>query len=679
MVYPAANRGGGRREGFGAGRMGRGAGRTGGRTNVWQRSQRGRGPGGSSSSHEAGGEEQHQGQFERGTTDHATPIFSSESGKRAEENANWERAAEKNSGQFQGGFDDKWAHREEMVNNQQKHNDENSAKVKDMGVDQEKPEGKIPSKTGCSFCGLKNHSTEECKKKNACELCGLNSHGAFECRREPLWNFGPELCAAQVPDQSFFFIEEQIDHRALKEKSSTAIITVTNGEINARQIEQEFRNILSPDLWRWNAKQVADNKFTMRFPNAKMVQEYSNFKLGMKHVDAQIMIEPWSSSLGAKGVLQQAWFKVKGIPPDQRGTRTIAKVAGLVGKAISIDESTRYKPEYVRIKIACRDIYEVPDSAESTLGMFLYDFYFELEEFDQFGKKPVKIQVPTEKEEPSPKKMKTGASEFDISNRQQVHGNFDKDGEPSSKCNTGGSEKQQKASYCQSAPSKISFAKCQLESVPHVDFGINDMEEGEVIPAATYEPSKDLSDNEDSSTSDDFANQVHQAFSGKDVDNTAVWQFSCATFVQKGNAEHQSFKDNNTGKSSVRITEINDGEATEVVVNNPRKENPGSLEACDMNLKELINPYESIKAQRVERRYSERVQKKLVTEKKDLKIINSRKRSSEGLFKDELQGRLLEGVQVLLSCAHKVMAKDKKTSARLMLKSPDDQEQDPED
>lgn len=106
------------------------------------------------------------------------------------------------------------------------------------------------TKPGCSFCGLRNHSTEECRKKNACELCGLNNHNALECRREPLWNAGPELCAAQVPDQSFFFIEEQIDHKASKEKASTAIITVTNGEITSRQIEVEFRNILGPEYWR---------------------------------------------------------------------------------------------------------------------------------------------------------------------------------------------------------------------------------------------------------------------------------------------------------------------------------------------------------------------------------------------------------------------------------------------
>lgn len=83
-----------------------------------------------------------------------------------------------------------------------------------------------------------------------------------------------------------------------------------------RQIEMEFKNVLSTKYWRWTAKQVAGNKFTMRFPNAKMVQDYSNFNWGTKKRDVQMMIEPWSSSLGAKGVLQQAWFRVKGIPVD---------------------------------------------------------------------------------------------------------------------------------------------------------------------------------------------------------------------------------------------------------------------------------------------------------------------------------------------------------------------------
>ena len=76
----------------------------------------------------------------------------------------------------------------------------------------------------------------------------------------------------------------------------------------------------------------------------------------MKEGDELMVIEPWKSSMGAKGQLQQAWFKVSGIPIDQRGLRTIAKIGGLVGKTISIDEQTRFRHNYVRVKIACRDI-----------------------------------------------------------------------------------------------------------------------------------------------------------------------------------------------------------------------------------------------------------------------------------------------------------------------------------
>lgn len=60
--------------------------------------------------------------------------------------------------------------------------------------------------------------------------------------------------------------------------------------------------------------------------------------------------------MGAKGVLEQAWFRVKDILVDQRSIRTIAKVRGLVGKVMEIDEKTRFKAEFVRVKIACRDV-----------------------------------------------------------------------------------------------------------------------------------------------------------------------------------------------------------------------------------------------------------------------------------------------------------------------------------
>jgi hypothetical protein len=82
-----------------------------------------------------------------------------------------------------------------------------------------------------------------------------------------------------------------------------------------------------------------------------------------------------------------------------------AKVGGLVGKVLEIDEKTRFKHDYVRAQIACRDITKVPRTTESTLGIHLHDFHFE-REVDVEG--PVKVLSSgikiTDKDQPPPPK-----------------------------------------------------------------------------------------------------------------------------------------------------------------------------------------------------------------------------------------------------------------------------------
>lgn len=112
-----------------------------------------------------------------------------------------------------------------------------------------------------------------------------------------------------------------------------------DGAATPKEIEMEFTNIIGSDLWRWHARAIADDKYVMRFPNVKLLKDWSYFKtLTMRMVEAQIKIEPWTPNVGTKGELQQAWFRVNGIPNDQRSIRTVAKVGGLVGKVMEIDE-----------------------------------------------------------------------------------------------------------------------------------------------------------------------------------------------------------------------------------------------------------------------------------------------------------------------------------------------------
>ena len=152
------------------------------------------------------------------------------------------------------------------------------------------------------MCGLKNHSTADCRSKLFCELCGFANHVTLDCKREPLWNNGPEFCAIQVPKQSFFYIEENLDNKNAKERT-TALINVVRGELSVKMIENEFKRLVSSTHWKWVAKRLADNKYTMKFPTTKMILDYNNFTLGIKGVDAQFTIEPWTSYMGAKGQL----------------------------------------------------------------------------------------------------------------------------------------------------------------------------------------------------------------------------------------------------------------------------------------------------------------------------------------------------------------------------------------
>jgi hypothetical protein len=106
-------------------------------------------------------------------------------------------------------------------------------------------------------------------------------------------------------------------------------------------------------------------------------------------------------------MLQEAWFKVRNIPTDQRSIRTIAKIGGLVGKVMEIDNTIRFSHDYVRMRIARMDVTKVPRTATSTLGMFIHEFIYEREVLVEEGEKTLKSGIKVgDKQQPSPKKSK---------------------------------------------------------------------------------------------------------------------------------------------------------------------------------------------------------------------------------------------------------------------------------
>jgi hypothetical protein len=157
------------------------------------------------------------------------------------------------------------------------------------------------------------------------------------------------------------------------------VVKVVKGVVTSKQVEDEFTRIFLSG-WRWTARKVADNTFTVRFPNRQLIGEWSCFNpISMRSVKAKLHIAAWNGSMGAKGELQMGWFRVRGVPYDKRSKATMSYVASLVGATVEVDKSTLGRTDYVRVKIAFRDISKVAERAEGVIIPFLYDFLYERE------------------------------------------------------------------------------------------------------------------------------------------------------------------------------------------------------------------------------------------------------------------------------------------------------------
>ena len=116
---------------------------------------------------------------------------------------------------------------------------------------------------------------------------------------------------------------------------------------------------------------------------------------------------------------------------------------------LEIDEKTRFRHDYVRARIACRDITKVPRTAESSLGLAVHDFHFEREVEVEGPEKTLKsgIKITEGGYPPPPKKFKAAET------------NNKESGQTSGKTITLGKgtaeEKRQSNNVTMSAPSKI--------------------------------------------------------------------------------------------------------------------------------------------------------------------------------------------------------------------------------
>jgi hypothetical protein len=121
-----------------------------------------------------------------------------------------------------------------------------------------------------------------------------------------------------------------------KERASSVVITVIEGSATHREIEHEF-NIAFGESWRCTARTIGPSQYIMRFPTPREVERavYYGSSMRLKTVEATVRLSAWTSSVGAKAVLQKAWVKISNIPLDKRIEETAFYAGSLVGVSLT--------------------------------------------------------------------------------------------------------------------------------------------------------------------------------------------------------------------------------------------------------------------------------------------------------------------------------------------------------
>jgi hypothetical protein len=84
------------------------------------------------------------------------------------------------------------------------------------------------------------------------------------------------LCATQTEGHAFFVIPRCPSEVNSHERINTVVVTILKGDVTVKLIEDEFARILF-GVWRWTARKVVNNMYTVRFPNAQLIMEWNRF------------------------------------------------------------------------------------------------------------------------------------------------------------------------------------------------------------------------------------------------------------------------------------------------------------------------------------------------------------------------------------------------------------------
>jgi hypothetical protein len=124
--------------------------------------------------------------------------------------------------------------------------------------------------TPCLNCNLAGHYTARCPTIR-CGRCKKLGHITQICQTILPWECTPSMCGFQAPGRGFFYMPDLSSSKLIKERATSVVITIIEGNATGREIEQSF-NLIFGDSWRCTARAIGPNQYTMRFPTPREVE-----------------------------------------------------------------------------------------------------------------------------------------------------------------------------------------------------------------------------------------------------------------------------------------------------------------------------------------------------------------------------------------------------------------------
>jgi hypothetical protein len=209
--------------------------------------------------------------------------------------------------------------------------------------------------TGKEIAGSSSTAGKEVIAKGDCFACGKHGHTENNCPGKMV-QLGLHLCVYGIPGLMFHSIHVELEEGEVMQQQISRMMTIKDGVATEMKIVREL-GALFEGVELWTVKKLAPNSFLIVFPNKIMRKELTKFKKGFFFVtdDIEALVEDSNLDAESFETLTEIWVRDYGIPQWAKKEKVVRQIAFLVGEPLVVDKASLLKPNWVRIKVACKD------------------------------------------------------------------------------------------------------------------------------------------------------------------------------------------------------------------------------------------------------------------------------------------------------------------------------------